>query len=760
MSPDGTTTTVNAVPSTASEAQSKPKQTPKAFKHPLDPLTPDEIAAISLAIRHHIAANTEIKAVKFITCALLPPPKKVVLSYLGIPLSPGAKPEAPVEIVRKAEVDFLDVVNGRAYNVVLSLNENSKWELDTLTLLPEEFHPQISVEELIACEVVVKNNPTIQKLAKDVGVLPEQIFCDGWSIGYDDRFPQKRRVQQALVFARFSEHDNLYAHPMDFIPVIDANSEELLHVDFPPHYTRAEDGSAKLSVHSTAPPPTAADSLSASKRERIPPPRKAWDFLPDLMAQTEEGGYHPRQDLKPLHVVQPEGVSFKMDGHVLEWQNWKMHIGNAILTLVFTRMLKILIAFSHREGIALSTITYNDNGEIRPIMYRLSLAEMVVPYGAPEYPHPRKFAFDSGEYGMGTMANELSLGCDCLGQIHYLPGSFIAHDGSAIIIKNVICIHEEDAGVLWKHTDYRPNGRSQTVRRRRLVVSMVCTLANYEYIWNYHFYQDGSIEFEIRLTGILSVYVSKDDEPTPFGTTVAPNVNAHYHQHMFSVRIDPMIDGLKNTVVESDILPLDAPTGSKENFAGNAFFSTDTPIKVESGRAYDYAKERRWRIVNSAKQHYSSGKDVGYSVGVKGGATPMMAKPDGWASRRAAFLKNTVWVCRDVEAEDSGTVRMWPAGKYVPQTKEEPEDSVGSWVEGQKPVEDEDILVFVTVGTTHIPRPEDWPVMPVEHLTVSFKPNSFFKANPSMDVPGSNDPLSVPAFNDNTTANGNAAGCH
>jgi len=47
-----------------------------------------------------------------------------------------------------------------------------------------------------------------------LGVEPDQIFCDGWSIGYDDRFPQKRRVQQALIFARYSEHDNLYAHPL------------------------------------------------------------------------------------------------------------------------------------------------------------------------------------------------------------------------------------------------------------------------------------------------------------------------------------------------------------------------------------------------------------------------------------------------------------------------------------------------------------------------------------------------------------------
>ena len=94
------------------------------------------------------------------------------------------------------------------------------------------------------------------------------------------------------------------------------------------------------------------------------------------------------------------------------------------------------------------------------------------------------------------MANELSLGCDCLGQILYLvrtfaalaatfsdnrlqSGAYTGHDGSAEIINNAICIHEEDAGLLWKHADYRVGGRSYSVRSRRLVVSMVCTLANY-----------------------------------------------------------------------------------------------------------------------------------------------------------------------------------------------------------------------------------------------------------------------------------------
>jgi primary-amine oxidase len=132
---------------------------------------------------------------------------------------------------------------------------------------------------------------------------------------------------------------------------------------------------AKLSTDSTA-PPELTEGFAQSKRERIPPPREAFDFLPDL--QTKKDDYKPRQDIKPLHVVQPEGVSFKMDGHVLTWQKWSMHV-----------------AFTHREGIAISTITYNDDGEVRPIFYRLSLAEMIVPYAAPEFPHPRKFAFDT-----------------------------------------------------------------------------------------------------------------------------------------------------------------------------------------------------------------------------------------------------------------------------------------------------------------------------------------------------------------------------
>jgi primary-amine oxidase len=220
-----------------------------------------------------------------------------------------------------------------------------------------------------------------------------------------------------------------------------------------------------------------------------------------------------------------------------------------------------------------------------------------------------------------------------------------------------------------------------------------------EYIWNYYFYQDGSIELEIRLTGVLQVYVADENEPNPFGSTVAPRINAHIHQHLFSIRVDPMIDGLHNTVIESDVVPLpNAPVGSKMNFSGNAFIVQEKMIKSQSegAREYEWEKSRVWRIVNPERKHYSTGKSAGYTIDVKGGAQTLLSKEDSWPKERAAFSTKTVWVVKDVEDEKGG--RFWPAGKYVTQTRTESEDSISKWIQNETSVENEDILVFATIG--------------------------------------------------------------
>ncbi|CAE7052540.1 unnamed protein product [Rhizoctonia solani] len=689
------------------------KQVPSA--HPFDPLNADEIADVSAAVRQYVATQTPIKAFKYIGAEAVLPPKRDVLAHLGIRTAPGEEPDSYVEITRKVDVDIIDVVSGYAWIIHLSF-QAAEWVVDGTEQLPEGTMPQLSVQELIEAEEIVRADERVRKLCADVGVAPDQIYADGWSLGYDDRFSEKLRLQQCLLYARFGKDENIYAHPLDFIPIIDSNAKKVIHIDFPSH---PKSGLHTSSEYSTQPPKLDA----ASDRARIPPPKMKHEYLPDHLDTANA----PREPLKPLHVVQPEGVSFKMTGNTLEWQQWKMHIG-----------------FTAREGVVLGTVTYNDAGEVRPVFYRMSCAEMVVPYGSPDHPHPRKFAFDVGEYGMGVQANELSLGCDCLGTIHYLPGHFIGHDGNTVTIKNAICIHEEDAGLLWKHTDYRPGGRSHSVRSRKLVVSMICTVANYEYAFYWNFYLDGTVELETRLTGILNVYTLAEGENATFGTQVAPRITAQYHQHLFSIRVDPMVDGVNNTLIESDIKSYPYPTGSAENYAGNAFISVDNPVTKASRRDYSHETDRRWRIANRARNHYASGLPVAYSVGIGGATRGLLAQPGSWVRERAGFGEKALWVVPADEASPGG--RRWPAGRHVPQTRTQPKDSVVEWCKSGDSVDNKDIVLFLTVGVNHVPRPEDWPVMPTEHLRIVFKPIGFFKANPAIDVKAPIDERSRNAF--------------
>lgn len=158
-----------------------------------------------------------------------------------------------------------------------------------------------------------------------------------------------------------------------------------------------------------------------------------------------------------------------------------------------------------------------------------------------------------------------------------------------------------------------------------------------------------------------------------------------------------MVDGLANSVLETDVVPSPAPVGSLENFAGNAFTTRKEILKLEGARDYDWAAERRWKIVNENNMHYASGECAGYGIHIKGGAIPLFAKEGSWVAQRAKFASKSLWVVKEKETE-KGTERMWPSGKYVPQSRGEVNDSIGKWVEGKASVENEDILVFITVG--------------------------------------------------------------
>ncbi|RYO74139.1 hypothetical protein DL766_005631 [Monosporascus sp. MC13-8B] len=634
--------------------------------HPFDPLNVDEIrSAITIVKKTH-------GDVSFNVVSLHEPRKVEMKAWL----------EDPANSLRPSRVADIVVIarEGKVYDGLVDIAEGkiTKWEL------LDGVQPIITMEELQAVEVICRKDPKVIEQCEISGIPKEdmhKVYCDPWTIGYDERHSNNIRLQQALMYYRPNVDDCQYQYPLDFCPIFDSVKQEIIDIDIP-KVRRPLSKSQPINYHQ--------------------------------VAVEKAGGY--RNDLKPINITQPEGVSFKMTGRELEWQNWQFHIG-----------------FNYREGIVLNNITYNEKGAVRPIFYRLSLAEMVVPYGNPEHPHQRKHAFDLGEYGAGYMANSLALGCDCKGSIHYLDAEFPTRAGDVRTIKNAIYIHEEDSGILFKHTDFRDDSVIVT-RARKLAVQQIFTAANYEYAIQWIFHQDGTIQPEIKLTGILNTYSMNPDEDTKgWGTQVYPNVNAHNHQHLFCLRIDANVDGPNNTVFMSDAVRSDAPVGSSENYYGNAFYGKRTKLATtgEAATDYDGSTSRTWEICNPNKLHPYSGKPVSYKL-VSREVPPLLPKEGSLVWKRAGFARHAVHVTKYRDDQ------FWPAGRHVPQTSGEPSVGLPEWVgDGTESVDNTDVVIWHTFGVTHIPSPEDFPVMPVEPITLLLRPRNFFTNNPVMDVPPS-----------------------
>ncbi len=144
-------------------------------------------------------------------------------------------------------------------------------------------------------------------------------------------------------------------------------------------------------------------------------------------------------------------------------------------------------------------------------------------------------------------------------------------------MRNAICVHEEDFGILWKHTDIF-NGSAQSRRQRRLVVSFFTTVGNYDYGFYWYFYLDGTIECEVKMTGVVFTAAHPGGD-YPYSTEVAPGLGAPVHQHLFSARLDMSVDGLANAVEEVDVTGL--PIGP-DNPYGNAIARQVTRLSSEA----------------------------------------------------------------------------------------------------------------------------------------------------------------------------------
>lgn len=624
--------------------------TPPA-RHPLDPLTAAEIATAMSVLQRSGSLPDQAR---IISITLLEPTRSQ-LRTLEIDSSP----------TRRASVTLVDPVAHLPAEAIVDIDGA---RLVAYQTRPGQ-HAPITLAEYAACEQALRRDPRFRSALRRRGVTePDQVLIESWGIGdFADSSSDPRRLVWTLAFFREQARDNPYAKPLSGLhAVVDIDSMTII----------------RLEDVDVAPLPSGRGLYSADQVSPL------------------------RTDLKPLHISQPDGVSFDLDGWLVRWQRWSFRIG-----------------FNAREGLTLHQVAYNDGGRNRSILHRASVAELVIPYADPRPYEGWRNAFDIGEYGIGIMTNSLTRGCDCLGEIRYLDVALSDPTGTPYTIPRAICLHEEDAGLLWKHQD-GTLGSVEVRRSRRMVVSFIITAGNYEYAFYWLFYQDGSIEFEVRLTGVVLTTAIAPGESKAYGTVVAPGTLASFHQHFFSLRLDMEVDGPRNRVEEVDTVSV--PVGP-ENPYGNAFVLRTTALSSErmAQRVVDAMRGRYWRIANPDVPH-RNGRPVAYKLSPGQNILPF-ADPSASIRRRAGFMGSHLWVTADDPSQ------RFPAGDYPNQTSGG--DGLPAWVQADRPLDPAELVIWYTLGSHHITRPEDWPVMPTERLGFTLKPDGFFDQNPALDVP-------------------------
>ena len=572
-----------------------------------------------------------------------------------------------VELSRKLKIRGIDSNSDGGFESILDITNNQIISLDRVS---NDAQVTYSMAEVFMAQELTKANKDYQEALEKRGITDlELIQIDPWPAGgiVHETIEPGHRAFKTISFLKENKSDNAYAKPINGI---------ISHVDLTlKKVTCVED-------HGVVELPKAHGRYDADSQSEL------------------------RDEPKKIDITQPEGPGYIIEGNLISWEGWELRA-----------------SVNPDEGPVLHQVSLNG----RSILHRAALSDMVVPYGTADPMHSWKAVHDGTEYGFGSLVNSLTLGCDCLGEIHYLDANMLMFDGSVNTIENAICIHEEDYGIQWKHTDTNMMGANEVRRSRRLVISSIATIGNYDYGLFWYLYLDGTVQCEVKLTGIVGISsydesIHRDDQDF----RISDELVSPIHQHLFCIRLDWDLENGDNQLFETNIETLPV---SKENPNGMQLSAVSTHLKKESEAKRDIspASSRVWKIVNPNKKN-SLGLPVAYKL-LPGNTSTLLAHHDSPPGKRASFSKHNLWATpfKAEEMAAGGQNAVMHSGQ----------GGLDDITSSDRDISECDLVTWHTFGLTHTPRPEDWPVMPVEYCGFHLIPVGFFDRNPTINLPPS-----------------------
>ncbi|KAK3126781.1 hypothetical protein QOZ80_7AG0562390 [Eleusine coracana subsp. coracana] len=642
--------------------------------HPLDPLTAGE----------HSAVRTAVLASPLIC------DRPLTFHYVGL--------DEPDKADVISHEHGISSTQRRAFVIARAGGQSHELQVDITNIsapsvLSHAIHhgsgfPRFTTEEEVAAAALPDKYPPFAESVQRRGLDIEDVGCGVIAMGWWGSDEQakwgNRRIAKMQCFVIADETANFYARPMEGVTLV-VDLERMAIVGY------------KDRVRYPVPKAEGTDY----RAEKVGPPFTGPAAAPGV-------------------VVQPEGRGFHIDGHVVRWANWEFHLG-----------------FDMRAGTVISQASiYDADAEMRRrVLYRGFVSEVFVPYMDPEEEWYFHTFMDAGEYGLGTVAFPLQPGGDCPDNAVYFDGYYADQDGKPVKVDNVMCVFERYAGdVAWRHTEALLRGQVYTEVRPdvTLVVRMVVTMGNYDYVLDWEFKTSGTIKLMASLSGILEMkattYTHTDQiKEDVHGTLVAENTIGVYHDHFITYHLDLDVDGTKNSFVKNTITP-------KRNTKDPATGGADTPRRSYWTVHHEVAENESdgqvslnssppadLLFVNPSKRT-KIGNEVGYRLVPAGATATSLLADDDYPQRRASYTKKQVWVTPYNRSE------KWAPGLYTVQGTGD--DGLAAWSKRNRRIKDEDIVLWYTLGFHHVPCQDDFPVMPTLSGSFELRPFNFFEGNP------------------------------
>ncbi|GMH09499.1 hypothetical protein Nepgr_011340 [Nepenthes gracilis] len=573
-------------------------------------------------------------------------------------------------------------VDGRSYVLTVDLDSGRVTRQERVS---SSGYPSMTIEDMNTATSAPMKSSGFNRTIMDRGVDLADLVCLPVSSGWYGKSEEKRRLIKVQCYS-MKDTSNFYMRPIEGLTVlVDMDTHQVVEI--------------------------------VDQGRNIPIPKAA-----NTEYRYSAGNVHREVKLiNPISLEQPKGPSFTVEnGHTIKWANWEFHLKP-----------------DSRAGVIISRamVRNPESGEMRSVLYKGMTSELFVPYMDPTDAWYFKTYMDAGEYGFGLQAMPLDPLNDCPRNAYYMDGVFAAADGSPYVRSNMVCVYESYAGDIgWRHAESPITGMPIREARPKvtLVVRMAASVANYDYIVDWEFQTDGLIRIKVGLSGILMVkgtrYTNMNQVPGSenlYGTLLSENVIGVIHDHFVTFYLDMDVDGSDNSFVKVNLQrqqtsPGESPRRSYLKAVRNvAKTEKDAQIKLKLYNPSEF------HLVNPNKQT-QVGNPVGYKV-VPAGTAASLLDLDDPPQKRGAFTNNQIWVTPYNQSEE------WAGGLLVYQSQGE--DTLATWSQRNRPIENKDIVLWYTLGFHHIPCQEDFPIMPTVSSSFDLKPVNFFEINPILRMP-------------------------